>query len=78
MSKHSSSDRMAHDADNEKLISALKGMGVGDTKEIDTRLKQIMWDKGKNPEQKKQAVIEMIVNEGGVDLPKLMQMGLWK
>ena len=74
----SSSDRMAHDADNEKLISALKGMGVGDTKEIDTRLKQIMWDKGKNPEQKKQAVIEMIVNEGGVDLPKLMQMGLWK
>jgi hypothetical protein len=74
----SSSERMAHDADNEKLISALKGMGVGDTKEIDTRLKQIMWDKNKNPEQKKQAVIDMIVNEGGVDLPKLMQMGLWK
>jgi hypothetical protein len=74
----SSSDRMAHDADNEKLISALKGMGVGDTKEIDTRLKQIMWDKSKNSEQKKQAVLDMIVNEGGVDLTKLMQMGLWK
>jgi hypothetical protein len=46
-------------------------------KEIDNRLRQIAWSKGRTPEQKKQAVIDMIVKEGGVDVPLLVKMGLW-
>ena len=63
--------------DNAKLVQALSDMTKQPVKDIDNRLRQIAWDKGKTPEQRKQAVVDMIVKEGGVNIPLLMQMGLW-
>jgi hypothetical protein len=65
------------DQDNAKLVQALSDMTKQPVKEIDSRLKMIAWDKGKTEAQRKQAVLDMIVNEGGIDVPLLVKMGLW-
>ena len=63
--------------DNAKLVQALSDMTKQPAKDIDRRLQAIAWDKGKTPKQRKQAVIDMIEKEGGVNVPLLVQMGLW-
>lgn len=65
------------DEDNVQLIQALSGMGLGQPKEIDNRLKQIAWDRSKTPEERQHQVMQMIIKEGGVDVPSLIDLGLW-
>lgn len=72
-----STDQRKEDQDNAKLVQGLSDMTKQPVKEIDSRLKMIAWDKGKTPDQRKQAVLDMIVNEGGIDVPLLVKMGLW-
>jgi hypothetical protein len=70
-------DRRKQDIDNAKLVQALSDMTKQPVKEINHRLSLIAWKKSMNGEQKKQAVLDMIVNEGGIDVPLLVKMGLW-
>lgn len=70
-------EQFKENEDNAKLVDALAKMTGQSSKDIDSRLRLLAWDKGKTPEQKKQAVLKLIVNEGGVDVPLLVKMGLW-
>jgi hypothetical protein len=70
-------EQMKETEDNAKLVQALADMTGQPAKEIDSRLKAIAWSRGKSPDQKKKAVMDMIVKEGGVDVPLLVKMGLW-
>jgi hypothetical protein len=75
--KYSLVDHRKDIEDNAKLVNALSDMTKQPAKDIDARLRQIAYNKSMNSEQKKSAVTDMIVNEGGVDVPWLIQHGLW-
>jgi hypothetical protein len=64
-----------------QLIDALHGMGLGDTKEIEARLKKIAWNKDLMEKNKgagaKQAIADWISNQGGIPVKELMDLGLW-
>jgi hypothetical protein len=73
----SSEAQKQEDQDNAKLVSALSDMTGQSAKMIDARLKQIAWDKGKTPQERQQEILDMIVKEGGVDVPLFSKLGLW-
>lgn len=61
---------------NSIMVQALSDITKQPVKAIDTRLKQIAFDRGKSAVQKKQAVIDMIAKEGGIDWNTFHEMGL--
>ena len=71
----SSEERINETEDNAKLVQALSDMTKQPAKEIDKRLRALSF--GKKPEQWKQALSDMMIKEGGIDVPLLVQMGLW-
>jgi hypothetical protein len=70
-------EQKKEEEDNVRLVQALADMTGQPAKTIDGRLKQIAWDKQKTPAERQQMVLDMIVKEGGVDIPLLTRMGLW-
>jgi hypothetical protein len=67
----------AQDMAHTQLVSALHGMGLGDSKEIEARLKKIAWDPKMKDDDKRSAVTDWIANEGGVPIKELVDLGLW-
>jgi len=65
------------DQDNAKLVNALAEMTGRTMKEIDSRLKQMAWDPAITHAGREKAITDMIIKEGGVDVPLFKQMGLW-
>jgi hypothetical protein len=60
-----------------QLVDALHGMGLGDSKEIEGRLKKIAWDPKMKDKDKLSAVTDWIANQGGIPIQQLMDLGLW-
>lgn len=71
----SSEQQKQENQDHDKLVGALADMTSLPTKAIDDRFREIAFEG--NEETRKKALMDMIIREGGVDVPLLQQMGLW-
>ena len=69
-------DQRRQDEANTRVVAALAQMTGRPTKEIDQRLRSLAFDRSKTPKQREEALSDIIIKEGGVDVPLLLGMGL--
>jgi hypothetical protein len=58
------------------LVQSLADITKRTTKEVEERLMEISRNRGMSPEKKKEAVVDMIVQQGGIDWNTFHKMGL--
>jgi hypothetical protein len=69
-------EQQKEEESNSIIVQALSDITKQTPKEIDSRLKQIAFDRGMSGQQKKQAIVDMITREGSIDWNTFHEMGL--